>query len=266
MQNIAYSEAASCIPYFLLKSVGAFNISSKMMKIGFAVVLLSLLAFGANQAGFLDCFKCPTSDDYSHECLEHVLPPWPICLSNDAEYFVEKAKDSVPRCCSDDLSECRCPKKDTPKFLDKIDDYCEGVQKCMPCKSGDCMTTGEMMAQKKQETDRLNHHDYSHIGTSESREGSCPTDETFSNKCLQSAIPPYPICLKASAKEWVEKALKGHDDCCGEDLSSCKCPKKDSAKFVGKIGDWCAGVETCASIDSVEPLGNLRTQAKLQAP
>jgi hypothetical protein len=238
-----------------------------MMKIGSIVVLLSLLAFGANEAGFLDCFKCPTSVYYSDECLEHVLPPWPICLSHDAEFFVEKAKDSAPRCCSDDLSECRCPKKDTPKFLDKIDDYCEGVQKCMPCKDGECMKTGETKVEKKEEMDQWHHqHQDSHVEKMEYQKGECPTDDSYSAKCLESAIPPYPICLKASAKEWVEKSLVGHDDCCGEDMSTCKCPQKNSAKFVGKIGDWCAGVETCASIENIEPLGNLRTQAKLQAP
>eukprot|EP00980_Cylindrotheca_fusiformis_P024344 scaffold11783_cov120-Cylindrotheca_fusiformis.AAC.4 len=247
------------------------------MKSGCIVVLLVFVGFGANQAGILDCFKCPTSDNYSDECLQHVLPPWPICLANNAEYFVEKAKGSAPRCCTGDLSECHCPKKDSPKFLNRIDDYCSRVQKCMPCEDRDCLKqagTTEVMDRKYDIRDYQDYHGQGfhgyhgdHALRMESSKGNCPTDESYSTKCLESAIPPYPICLKASAKEWVEKSIKGHDDCCGEDLSTCKCPEKESAKFISKIGDWCAGVETCSSaIDNIEAAGNLRTESKLLSP
>ena len=80
----------------------------------------------------LACFKCPTSDDYSPECIDAISPPWPICLLHSADYFVDSAIDSATRCCLEDgdLSECKCPKKDTAKFLNKIGDYCKGVEIC----------------------------------------------------------------------------------------------------------------------------------------
>jgi len=92
---------------------------------------LVFLAFlGSVESKWLGCFSCPTSDDYSAECVENITPPWPICLLHTTDFWVDKAMDSATRCCGDDLSECKCPKKDTRKFLDRIDDYCDGVATC----------------------------------------------------------------------------------------------------------------------------------------
>lgn len=73
---------------------------------------------------------CPTSEDYSQTCLDAITPPWPICMLYSAEYWVSSAIDSATRCCGDDLSECNCPKKDSPDFLAKIGAYCDGVATC----------------------------------------------------------------------------------------------------------------------------------------
>ena len=78
---------------------------------------------------------------------------------------------------------------------------------------------------------------------------SCPTSDKYSEACLQASIPPYPICLSKTVEEYVEQAIQGYNDCCivsEDDMStSCKCPQKNSQKFINKISDWCARAETC---------------------
>jgi hypothetical protein len=76
------------------------------------------------------CFSCPRSDDYSPECLDAITPPWPICLRHSSEEWVNIAIDSIPRCCGDDLTNCKCPMKDSQYFLNRIDDYCDGADIC----------------------------------------------------------------------------------------------------------------------------------------
>mmetsp|Transcript_4651 Transcript_4651/g.6049 ORF Transcript_4651/g.6049 Transcript_4651/m.6049 type:complete len:144 (-) Transcript_4651:251-682(-) len=75
-------------------------------------------------------FHCPRDDSYPPSCLDNVIPPWPICLFKSVDEWVEKAQDGASRCCGYDLSECKCPKKDTDQFLDKIDAWCDGVDTC----------------------------------------------------------------------------------------------------------------------------------------
>ena len=76
------------------------------------------------------CFKCPTDEKYDAACLRSAIPPWPICLAHNAEYFVRNAKESASRCCGDDIRQCRCPKKDTVTFQNKIGEWCAGVASC----------------------------------------------------------------------------------------------------------------------------------------
>ena len=73
----------------------------------------------------------------------------------------------------------------------------------------------------------------------------CPTDGAYPTSCLQNVMPPYPICTYNTAAKWVQKATAGHAHCCGQDLSTCSCPQKNSDKFQSKIDSWCAAVETC---------------------
>jgi hypothetical protein len=198
-------------------------------------------------------------------------------LLHDVESFVTKAKDGATRCCSEDKSECRCPKKSVPKFMERIGDWCEGVQKCMSCKGGECSEKKVEAAIETTNHRYQHHHDgnmkmegidhHHHHGTfwhQQDKEGSdCPTDDNYGAKCLESAMPPYPICLKMTAKEWVEKAIARHDNCCGDDLGTCKCPVKGTPKFMAKISDRCAGVDTCASFETIT-IENLRTASKLE--
>lgn len=100
-------------------------------RIFFSLVLLYFLSVPA-QGNWLTCFKCPTDEDgdYSPRCVKAAIPPWPICLMNDLDGWVDKALDSADRCCGDDKSMCKCPKKDSPKFLHDIDLWCKDIQFC----------------------------------------------------------------------------------------------------------------------------------------
>ena len=216
------------------------------LKLGLLVSVVVLVIASLKWFGSLEC---PTSKDYSPNCLATVLPPWPICFIHNADYYVQKAKEGATRCCLDDLKDCRCPKTDSPKFLDNIQGWCEGVQKCVPCDGEHCS--------------KILGHDKLH-----QIEEECPRDDAYSDKCLKSAIPPYPICLNRSVKQWVEKAISDHDDCCGDDPNVCKCPKKETVEFQNKIADWCAGVETCAAINTklFKSVDSLQVEPRLRAP
>ena len=87
----------------------------------------------------------------------------------------------------------------------------------------------------------------------------CPVDddENFDVRCLEAAMPPYPICTKLSPAEWVKKAVDGSSRCCGDDLSECKCPVKDSEIFLNKIQAHCDGIEICKpQLLALETAGN----------
>jgi hypothetical protein len=49
---------------------------------------------------------------------------------HNVEYFVAKAKEGASRCCGDDLTDCKCPKKDTDKFKDNIGAWCADIATC----------------------------------------------------------------------------------------------------------------------------------------
>ena len=261
-------SSKSAVSVFLVGAFFLCLLSTKME--------LSNSCFWSNSV--VSCFQCPTSDEYNQECLKSALPPWPICLFHDVEYFVSKAKDGATRCCTGDLSECQCPKKDTPAFRETIESWCQGVQACMPCSTGEnCEEESDNNSKSRvnslQEDEpplALKAHISSSLHYSSefleddfneqqqqqrqlSSQQDCPTDDRYGTECLESAVPPYPIFFQKTAAEWVEKAFQGHVDCCGEDLSTCQCPQKNSDQFASKIGDWCAGVlvETCSEENEV---------------
>mmetsp|Transcript_10732 Transcript_10732/g.22778 ORF Transcript_10732/g.22778 Transcript_10732/m.22778 type:complete len:116 (-) Transcript_10732:175-522(-) len=74
----------------------------------------------------------------------------------------------------------------------------------------------------------------------------CPTDEQFNEECLAAVTPPFPICLKKSAADWVTQAQDAAPRCCGDDKSACRCPVKGSPEFWNKIDGYCAGVGKCS--------------------
>jgi hypothetical protein len=49
---------------------------------------------------------------------------------HDVEYYVAKSKEGASRCCGDDLTDCKCPKKDTDKFKDNIGSWCADIATC----------------------------------------------------------------------------------------------------------------------------------------
>ena len=218
------------------------------------------------------CLQCPTTDDYSEECLIYALPPWPICLFHDANYFVAKSIDGASRCCQDDLTECRCPKKDSPKFLDQIGGWCKGVQACKKNNAEIDSTEGKVHDDGLDgvlDEDALeipqDHVLYGVESTTGQEDvnavrnlpaqswADCPTTDGYTTECLQNAIPPYPICLRKTAQEWVDEAVNvKYNHCCSSDdaeqpLESCRCPQKNSPHFLNKISTWCAGVKSCQS-------------------
>ena len=83
------------------------------------------------------CPEPPADAAYSKECYEKTAPPPFVCKNMKPDDWVKAALDSYPRCCNDDLSECRCPVKDwVPNFNVKIKDYCSRVETCHPGTSG----------------------------------------------------------------------------------------------------------------------------------
>ena len=74
----------------------------------------------------------------------------------------------------------------------------------------------------------------------------CPEDDRFPVGC-EMLMPPYPKCLEGDFVDWVHAAMiEGGPDCCGEDLTACKCPIKDSALFESAIADGCEEIQICA--------------------
>ena len=71
---------------------------------------------------------------YSKECYQATTPPPFVCKNMKPDEWVEKALESYPRCCGNDLSECKCPVKDKwwSPFKYKIADYCAKVEICNP--------------------------------------------------------------------------------------------------------------------------------------
>jgi hypothetical protein len=79
---------------------------------------------------------CPhpeANSKYSEECYKATIPPPFVCKHMKPDEWVEKALDSYPRCCVDDLSACKCPVKNWwPPFKARIGDYCAKVEICKP--------------------------------------------------------------------------------------------------------------------------------------
>ena len=57
-----------------------------------------------------------------------VLATW--ALATPSVEAKGHAQDSATRCCGDVTSACRCPKKNTDRFRNKIDQWCRGVASC----------------------------------------------------------------------------------------------------------------------------------------
>lgn len=104
-----------------------------MQKIVLIVLVAAVSISNADAWGGGECPK-PDKDNakYSEACYEATQPPYFVCKNMKPDEWVEKALDSYPRCCGDDLSECKCPVKDYWFFKNKIDSYCAKVEECDP--------------------------------------------------------------------------------------------------------------------------------------
>ena len=73
----------------------------------------------------------------------------------------------------------------------------------------------------------------------------CPDDDRFPVGC-EILMPPYPGCLNAKLIDWIHyAATSGGPDCCGDDMSACRCPIKDSEHFSMAIEYGCQEIHTC---------------------
>jgi|EP01083_Nonionella_stella_P088805 hypothetical protein len=124
------------------------------------VSVASLLLLQVSSGSKCPIFECPTDDSIDPACLDSAIPPWPICKFGTVDDFVSKAKDGATRCCGDDISECKCPKKDTDAFLDKITSWCDGVSKCPSDTTEDAAITIE-------DTEDAVHKGHSNFGKSD---------------------------------------------------------------------------------------------------
>mmetsp|Transcript_2817 Transcript_2817/g.5093 ORF Transcript_2817/g.5093 Transcript_2817/m.5093 type:complete len:148 (+) Transcript_2817:98-541(+) len=119
------------------------------------LLFLAAIATGAeaswgeksNEDWYKDCPQSETNK-YSEECYKATCPPPFVCDKMTPDEWVEKALESYPRCCGDDLTECKCPVKDVwPPFKAKIGDYCAKVEICEPSatdKSVPSSTSGDV--------------------------------------------------------------------------------------------------------------------------
>ena len=94
-------------------------------------------------------FDCP-SDPAFGECQNKLQPPFPICCKKTVAEWIKSAKDSATRCCGGDLTDCKCPVKDKPKFLNKIPDYCSAVAACSTANlRGNNLAMGEQIQREE---------------------------------------------------------------------------------------------------------------------
>ena len=85
----------------------------------------------SNVDWYKDCPQPEPNDKYSEECYKATCPPPSVCNKLKPDEWVEKALESYPRCCGEDLSECKCPVKNYwPPFKAKIGGYCAKVEIC----------------------------------------------------------------------------------------------------------------------------------------
>ncbi len=83
-------------------------------------------------------WECPSVDDYlvnnpdyTFECVDSSIPPYPLCLFHSVDYFVESAIASSDRCCNfSDLSECKCPLKNKWWWKMKMTSWCQDIASC----------------------------------------------------------------------------------------------------------------------------------------
>jgi len=102
-----------------------------MQKLTFLFVVVATLTT-ADAWGLGECPQPGENATYSEACYKATEPPYFVCKNMTPDEWVEKALETYPRCCGDDLSDCKRPVKDYWFFENKIDGYCEKVELCDP--------------------------------------------------------------------------------------------------------------------------------------
>ena len=73
---------------------------------------------------------CPEDDRFPEDC-EILMPPYPACKTAKVfEWIAYAIGSGGPHCCREDLSECRCPVKDSEQFAMAIEYGCQEIGTC----------------------------------------------------------------------------------------------------------------------------------------
>ena len=127
------------------------NVVIRSILLIYAAVVVSATEETDIHWGHCTEFDCP-SDPAFGECQNKLQPPFPICCKKTVAEWIESAKDSATRCCGGDLTDCKCPVKDKPKFLNKIPDYCSAVAACSTANlRGNNLAMGEQIQREEYE-------------------------------------------------------------------------------------------------------------------
>ena len=80
----------------------------------------------------------------------------------------------------------------------------------------------------------------------------CPDPVEFSEEydiplsCVESTIPPWPLCLLHNVTYFIEAAVSSASRCCDfENLDECRCPLKEKEQWQMAMEGWCEDIATC---------------------
>lgn len=74
--------------------------------------------------------------------------------------------------------------------------------------------------------------------------------------CVESSIPPWPMCLFHNVTYFIDAAVSSAARCCDfENLEECRCPLKYKTRWQDIMMDWCPKIEKCPT-----PLEGIKTQ------
>ena len=65
-------------------------------------------------------------------------------------------------------------------------------------------------------------------------------------ECVESSIPPWPICLFHNVTYFVDAAVSSASRCCDFDnLEECRCPLKYKEQWQDVMTEWCPKIAKC---------------------
>ncbi len=68
----------------------------------------------------------------------------------------------------------------------------------------------------------------------------------YSETCVESSIPPWPLCLFHGVKYFVDAAVASANRCCDfQSNEDCSCPLKNRRFWKRKMKNWCEDISSC---------------------